>query len=419
MTPQHTAGDRRLRFLARTTATVLCLIVGFVCLPVAHAAPAYAAYLDQPAVNDDGTTGGGLNPVLPLDEPTLRRALEAARADGVPPRRYATLLHQYWLVVAVDNAGIDLAAWDPSRGPAAGERTFNQVYVNYLRLASGHPELWWAGLAGIAGGSFASGYFDMSDVGRVIDLPGIHQLGNAVADILRTTPEELVRGLPDDIRLLATEGPKLTVDDLAWYQIRLMTMQKHIFVDLVPMHEAYLAQGLAGIDEMHRAGILDDGLRTAWDSVAAGTRAGYIDALIRMTDREQNHVVADQWDVTAAGRGAMGRVLTYVSTVAGKAGVPGVRAPGVFRPATVTATAGPRTLSLRTPLPDWNWADRDARWTYITGDLVPRHIDMKSDAPLAAAVLAEPFWDKLARGRLLQRLPEVIADMTSQWQLTG
>ncbi|MFE3443411.1 hypothetical protein ACFXNW_10300 [Nocardia sp. NPDC059180] len=416
--PQHTAGYR-LRFLARTAVVLLCLLFGFASVPVAHAVPAYTPYLDLPAVNDDGSAGGGLNPALPLDEPTLRIALDQARADGVAPHRYATLLHQYWLVVAVDNAGIDLAAWDPGRGPAAGERTFNQVYVNYLRLASGHPEFWWAGLAGIAGGSFASGYFDMSDVGRVIDLPGIHQLGNVVADLLRHTPEELVRGLPDDIRLLATEGPRLSMDDLVWYQIRLMTMQKHIFIDLVPMHEAYLAQGPAGIDEMYRAGILDDGLRTAWDSVASGTRAGYIDALIRMTDREQNHVVADQWDVTAAGRGAMGRVLTYVSTVAGKAGVPGVRAPGVFEPATVTAELGGRTLTLRTPLPGWNWADRGARWTYITGDLVPRHIDMKSDASLAAAVLAEPFWDKLARGRLLQRLPDVIADMTSQWQLTG
>ncbi|MBF6345886.1 hypothetical protein IU409_20585 [Nocardia cyriacigeorgica] len=418
MTYQHTAGVR-LRFLAGTAIVLICTLFALASVPVAQAAPAYAAYLDLPAVNDDGSGAGGLNPALPLDASALRTALDQVRSDGIPPHRYATLLQQYWLVVATDNAGIELAAWDPSRGPAAGERIFNQVYVNYLRLASRHPEFWWAALAGIAGGSFASGYFDMSDVGRVVDLPAIHQLGNAVADLLRQTPEELVRGLPADIHLLATEGPRLTVDDLVWYQIRLMTMQKHIFVDLVPMHEAYLAEGLAGIEEMHRAGILDDGLRAAWHSVAAGTRAGFVDALIRMTDREQNHIVADQWDATATGRGSMGRVLTYVSTVAGKAGVPGVRAPGVFGPATVTVAAADRTLSLRTPLPNWNWADRDARWTYITGDLVPRHIDMKSDADLAAAVLAEPFPDKLARGRLLQRLPDVLADMTTQWQLSG
>ncbi|WP_405177293.1 hypothetical protein OG225_23345 [Nocardia sp. NBC_01377] len=53
------------------------------------------------------------------------------------------------------------------------------------------------------------------------------------------------------------------------------------------------------------------------------------------------------------------------------------------------------------------------------GDLVSRHIDMESDPALAATVLGESFWDKLARGRLVPRLPDLIADMTQQWQLAG
>lgn len=56
---------------------------------------------------------------------------------------------------------------------------------------------------------------------------------------------------------------------------------------------------------------------------------------------------------------------------------------------------------------------------YIMGDLVSRHIDMESDPALAATVLGESFWDKLARGRLVPRLPDLIADMTQQWQLAG
>ncbi|WP_107658163.1 hypothetical protein [Nocardia suismassiliense] len=416
MTHLATAG-RSTRLLARTFGIALCLVFGVAAIPAAHAAPAYADYLDLPAVNGDGAGGGGLNPALPLDEPTLSAAVDAARADGVSPRRYATLLHQYWLVVATRNAAIDLAAWDPARGVRANERTFNQVYVNYLRLTTQHPQFYWTGLAGIAGGSFASGFFDMSDVGVVLDVPGIHQLGDAVADLLRHTPPELVRELPADIRLLATEGSRLTTEDVAWYQTRLMIMQKHIFTDLVPMHEAYIALGMRGIDEMYEAGVLDDDIHTAWQSIAQGTREGNIDALIRMTDREQNKVIADQWDATAAGRAPIGRVLTYVSTIAGKPAVPGVRAPGVFAPATVRADLGGRTLALRTSLPDFNWADRDTRWTYITGDLVPRHIDMELNPALGTAVLGESFWNKLARGRLIPRLPELIADLTSQWQI--
>ncbi|MFF0529921.1 hypothetical protein ACFYT3_16165 [Nocardia amikacinitolerans] len=413
MTQRHTAG-RAVRAFA---GLFLCLLLGFGVIPAAHADPAYHGYLDLPSVNGDGEYGGGLNPALPLDEPTLRAALDQARADGVAPERYATLLHQYWFVVATDNARIDLATWDPSRGVRANERTFNQVYVNYLRLTTSHPEFYWAGLAGIAGGSFASGFFDMSDVGVVLDVPGIHQLGNAVADLLRGTPEELVGELPADIRLLATEGTRLSAEDVAWYQTRLMIMQKHIFTDLVPMHEAFVALGMPGIDEMYAAGIIDADIRAAWQSITTGTRDGYIDALIRMTDREQNRVIADQWDVTSAGRDGIGRVLTYVSTIAGKPAVPGVRAPGVFAPATVRADLGGRPVALRTALPAFNWADREDRWTYIMGDLVPRHIDMESDAVLAAAVLGESFWHKLARGRLVPRLPELLADLTARWQL--
>ncbi|MEV6321822.1 hypothetical protein AB0M45_11575 [Nocardia sp. NPDC051787] len=413
------AAGRAVRVFARAAGLSLCLVFGLGTQPTAHAEPVYAAYLDLPAVNGDGVGAGGLNPLLPLEESILAEAVRQARTDGVVPRRYATLLHQYWLVVATRNAAIDLAAWDPAGGARANERTFNQVYVNYLRLATQHPEFYWAGLAGIAGGSFASGFFDMSDVGVVLDIPGIHQLGNAVADLLRATPPELARALPEDIRLLATEGSRLSAEDVAWYQTRLMIMQKHIFTDLVPMHEAYVALGMRGIDEMYAAGVLDDDIRTAWQSIAAGTENGYIDALIRMTDREQNRIVADQWDETAAGRAPMGRVLTYVSTVAGKPGVPGVRAPGVFAPTTVRADVSGRTLALRAPLPDFNWADRETRWDYITGDLVPRHIDMETDRVLAGAVLGESFWSKLARGRLAARLPDLITDLTGHWQIAG
>ncbi|WP_159838120.1 hypothetical protein [Nocardia sp. CY41] len=411
--------SRTVRGYFRVVALFLCLVFAAGAASTARAEPAYTAYLDLPSLNGDGAGAGGLDPALPLDESLLAQALGQARADGVAPRRYATLLHQYWLVVATRNADIELAAWDPGRGPHANERIFNQVYVNYLRLATRHPEFYWAGLAGIAGGSFASGFFDMGDVGVVLDVPGIHQFGNAVADLLRATPPELARALPEDIRLLATEGFRLSAADVAWYQTRLMIMQKHIFTDLVPMHEAYVALGMRGIEEMYAAGLLDDDLRTAWRSIASGTGDGYVDALVRMTDREQNHVVADQWDETSAGRAPIGRVLTYISTVAGKPGVPGVRAPGVFAPTVVTADVGGRSLALRVPLPAFNWADRDARWSYITGDLVPRHIDLETDPALAGTVLGEAFWGKLARGRLAARLPDLLADLTTQWQISG
>lgn len=394
------------------------LLLTVLSAPVARAEPEYAPYLDLPAVNAEGERGGGLHPALPLAAAPLRAALDAARADGVDPHRYATLLHQFWLVTATDAASIDLAGWAPERGVAANSATFGQVYVNYFRIAHRRPDFYWAGLAGVAGGSFASGFFDIGDVSAVVSVPGIHQLGAAVADLLRSTPPELVALLPDDLATLATEGSRLTAEDLAWYQTRLLIMQKHIFLDLVPQHEAYLAGGLAAIDELAAAGVIDANARAAWTGIDSGTVAGRTDALVRMTDREQNRIVAQQWDATAAGRGRMGRVLSYVSTVAGKPAVPGVRAPGVYAPATVTADIGGVPTTLTAPLPAFNWADRDSRWDYITGDLVPRHLAFVADPAAAAASYAEPFAVKLARGRILARLPEVLADLTTQWRLT-
>ncbi|WP_327145098.1 hypothetical protein [Nocardia sp. NBC_01327] len=400
--------------LIRLAGLLTCLVLGLVSVPAAHAESTYAAYLDLPSVNGDGSAGGGLNPALPLDPAHLRTALDDARAAGVAPRHYATLLHQYWLTVATQNADIDLAAWDPARGVAANSPTFIQVYVNYLRLNNQHPDFYWTGLAGLAGGSFASGFFDMGDVANIVSVPGIHQVGGAVADLLRGTPADLLNLLPADIKALGTEGERLTADDLTWYQTRLMIMQKHIFIDQVPMHEAYVADGLAGVEEMYRAGVLDDNAVTAWRQLDGGTPAGLADAAYRMTDREQNQIIADQWDATSSGRGVMGRVMTYVSTVAGKAAVPGVRAPGVFAPTTLTAG----TMSLRTPLPNFNWADRDTRWNYITNDLLPRYLELSANQAIARPVLAEPFSDKLAEGRLVRRLPDLLGDLTAEWQLT-
>ncbi|MFC4126721.1 hypothetical protein [Nocardia rhizosphaerae] len=394
-------------------ALLLSLVLGALLAPPARAVPAYVAYLDLPARNGDGEYGGGLHPDLPLAAPPLLAALTEARADGISPARYATLLHQYWLVVATDNAAIDLAAWEPYRGVAANAATFPQVYVNYFRIAAADPDLYWAGLAGLAGGSFASGFFDVGDIATVLSVDGIHQLGTAVADLLRATPPELVAAVPADIAGLATLGPRLTAADLAWYQTRLMIMQKHIFIDLVPMHEAYLAEGMTAIDELAAAGVIDADMRAAWAGIDGGTPAGLADALVRMADREQNRIIADQWDVTAAGRDGMGRVLTYVTTVAGKPAVPGTRAPGRYDPVTVRAGG----LGLRIPLPDFNWADRHPRWDYITDDLLPRHHDLAANPAQAVAVYREPFPAKLARGRMLARLPELITDLTTQWQV--
>ena len=49
-------------------------------------------------------------------------------------------------------------------------------------------------------------------------------------------------------------------------------MQKKIFEDQAPMHEAYLAGGVAQIEEFYRARIIDAATLEAWRQIDAGRR---------------------------------------------------------------------------------------------------------------------------------------------------
>ncbi|MDI9915981.1 hypothetical protein [Rhodococcus sp. IEGM 1379] len=384
----------------------------------AHAAPTESQYLDLPEINQDGTSAGGLNPTLPLDRSELKSALSSARNSGIDPSRYATLLRQYWLVVGAENANIELANWDPQRGLAANRTTIDDVYVNYLRMTNAHPELYWSGMAGLAGVSFASGFYDLGDASTILSVNGVHQLADAAAGVVAAFPPGTTSPLPSDLQLLITQGPHTDSGDIDWYVTRLLTMQKHIFMDLVPMHEAYIALGSKGIEEFERAGLFDDNISQAWQGISEGTPDSLADALIRMASREQNQVIADQWDTTTQGRGSIGRVLTYVTTVAGKPAVPGTPAPGTYAPIEVTVNlAGART-AVTAPLPAFNWADREPRWSFIADELAPSYITaVQQHSRETQAILANPFTEMSARGRLIPRLPDLLYDLTTGWEL--
>ncbi|NMM90774.1 hypothetical protein B2J88_41705 [Rhodococcus sp. SRB_17] len=399
-------------------AVLAAAILATTAITQAHAVPTGSQYLDLPEINQDGTGAGGLNPALPLDRSELESALWSVRNSGVDPSRYATLLRQYWLAVGAENANIKLVNWDPQRGLAANRTTIDDVYVNYLRMTNAHPELYWAGMAGLAGVSFASGFYDLGDASTILSVNGVRQLADAAAEVVAAFPPGTTGPLPSDLQLLITQGPHTDSGDIDWYVKRLLTMQKHIFMDLVPMHEAYIALGSKGIEEFERAGLFDDNISQAWKSISEGTPDSLADALVRMASREQNQVIADQWDATTQGRGSMGRVLTYVTTVAGKPAVPGTPAPGTYAPIEVTVQAAGVKTAVTAPLPAFNWADREARWSFIADELAPSYITaVQQHSQETHAILANPFTEMSARGRLIPRLPDLLHDLTSGWTL--
>lgn len=392
--------------------------------PVARAAPTAppasgaATTLDRSAVenNPHGELGGGFSWDLPVDSATLRPMLEQARASGAPPASYGLLTRQYWLAVGAENTGIDLQQWIPEEGLAANLETVDKVYINYLRLANSGQDFYWAGMAGLAGMSFAAGFWDLDMVGDLLTVPFVHELGTATGGALAGLPWELAREMPADVHLLATVGPTLTRADIDWYLHRLLVMQRHIFMDMIPMHEAYAAEGLPAIEELAASGNYDDYVVDAWRMLNSGEPEALAEALLRMASREQNQVIADQWDATAAGRGDVGRVLTYITTVGGSPDVPGARSLGRFRPLTVHAEVNGQPMAVHTPLPAFNWADREPRWEYIEQDLVPRHRELVQDRPAEAdRVLGVVFRDRAEQNQILQRLLPFVSEMTSGW----
>ena len=409
---------RSQRVFGEVIAAFLVAVLAFVHLPAHVSAQPYAVYLDVAADNPHGESAGGFSTSMTTDRDELGAALDVVRAAGVAPERYGTLARQYWLVVGAQNAGIDLDEWEPARGLEANLETVDKVYVNYLRLYNSHDGFWWTGMAGLAGMSFAAGFWDLDEVGGVLTAPGVHEVGTGVGDALSGAPWELAAELPRDVRLLATAGPTLTRPDVDWYLHRLLIMQRNIFMDMVPMHEAYLAGGLPAVRELAAGGAYDEYALEAWRGLDEGSPDGRSEALLRMASREQNQIIADQWDATAAGRGDVGRVLTYITTVGGSPDIPGASTLGGFRPLSVRADVNGRPTVLHTPLPAFNWADREPRWEYIEQDLVPAFRSLVRDRPAEApGYLDVGFRPRAEQNRILARLPVFAGQMTTGWAI--
>ncbi|MFD9704157.1 hypothetical protein [Lentzea sp. NPDC059081] len=297
-------------------------------------------YLDLPLVNGNGEERGGVHPDLPYDRAELEQALTSYRDKGISPVRFKALLWQYWIVRAADEAGVRLADWDPQRGADTNRAVIFAVYDFYAKLYLTHPEsLRWMGFANMGAPAFAAGMLDLG-----------------------------------------------TVPELRWFSSMLMSMQKHIFMDLGAMHAAYLHGGVRAVEEMRDAGIIDPATTAAWADPAR--------AVLAFSSREQNIVIPDQFDRTRARLLPPGEVVTYAITVAGPMPVPGGKTPARYRPL------------LGGPLPAFNYADRTARWDFLSNDTVPAYERLSKDE--VRKIVMRPFADRVAEYRARARLLDLV-----------
>lgn len=407
-----------------TSATVAVGLPG-----VASADPASGAvsqdlqqYLDLPLVNRDAAHGpGGVNPALPYDEAELGALLDQARSAGVAPTRYAALLYQYRLVDVSNAAGIDLAQWDPRAGAEANRQNLIHSYKYYENLQLQHRELQWAGMGGLVGGDFGGGLLDFELLTGVYQYPGLSQAANAVVSrVLEAGGHEAAEQLPEGLRALAEVGATVTPEDLHWVLGMILVMQKNIFSDLMPMHQAYVTEGLPALEEMERAGLFGADIMNAWRDVASGDPGRIADGNGVLLRREQYTVIGDQWDQVRGYKGAVGEAITYATTIAATPSVAGVVPPREFHPIEITRPLPDgRTATITTPLPDWNWSVFDERWEYINAQLLPKYKAMvEDDWPGLAAQLSRPYAEQLQRGRPLQHIPELLSSAAAATKVT-
>jgi hypothetical protein len=375
--------------------------------------------IDLANTNPNGEFNGGVNPDLPLNQADLKRLLDEARKVGLDPKRYAALLQQYWLVKVADEAGIDLTKWDPAKGSAANLNNMLNVYTEYGKLFLAHPELQWAGMANMIGPAFDAGF---------MDLGAMKDFARQLADKIDHLPPGVKETLPPELVQFAKLGSNLSADELQFFEQKFLAMQKHVFMDQGSMHEAYATGGTAAIDEMYAAGLIDDNAKLAWHEVASGDPAQIKDGNTRLLSREQNQILDKQYDEMRNHDGPVGQVMTYGMSVVGSASIPNTRTPGEYSPLTfggdvtipgpVPFTHESLGVHVKTPLPDFNISDKDARWDYVTHDTLPAYQQLLQDHPdEARAIIASSVDDRMAQQRLAQRWPQLADDLLTNWDI--
>ena len=308
-------------------------------------------------------------------------------------------LREAWFRRALDSAGIERGSWHPGRGVEENRRTVEAVYGYYGRLFIEHPYLQWAGLAAMIGPAFYAGFRDLGVLPDAVRGAVIAALGRAS-------------------RRLAGRA----AGDLGFYETTFLAMQKKIFEDQAAMHEAYLAGGVAQIEEFYRARIIDAATLEAWRQIDAGRRDPAADTVAdgnrTLLFREQHDIIDRYYARMFAYRWPLGRTFTYLLTLAGTPSVPRARSFPQRYPLRVDARLPPIAISARTPLAGGNIALFADRWKLIDTDTLPAYLAFIRDHPdKARALVATPLSQRVTGYRLLARAGQLAAGALTRWDV--
>ena len=344
------------------------------------------------------------------DPEGTKEALDRAFDDGLfadDPVAYADYLEQYWIDQALQQAGIDPAEWDPSQGFDGNRDIVSAVYEYYGELYLANPDLEWAAMANMIGPSFAGGFADL--------------------DLARDVAQGVLAGSPllppphaGNLAVLAS----LSDADLAFYESTLLSMQQEIFFDQGSMHQAYVDGGIAEIERMHAAGVIDDNAMQAWYGINSGDPTRVDDGNHRLLWREQNQIIVDDYQ-TMYNHFPTGPAVTYGITLIGEPTIPGAQTFGEVFPVTFDVeTPGPHnipftgidnplqgTVTVTTPLPEGNVADQSSRWALIEQDTWPAFADLTDEE--IRAIVESDFDTRLDEARPVNNVDRIVARILS------
>lgn len=324
---------------------------------------------------------------LELDE--LEQLLDLARDAEIPATDYAEALEHYWESRALERAGIDPDEWDPNLGADAQRDIIEKVYTYYGELYGENDNLIWAGMANMIGPSFAAGFFDLAEFKDLADRVNDNLALRSMLDINPVTKV---------LSTMLAEAAGIGEDELGFYETTFLRMQKDIFFDLAPVHEAYLSGGYEAVEEMYDAGIIGRDVRDAWQKIDQGERTGD-DSLIEegnrdLLFREQSDVIDDYYE-QMRDREPSGELVTQFMTLIGAPSIPGAKGyPEVFG--------------------DGNIAELDDRWRLIEEDTLPAFLELwRNDRDRAGEIISSPVGDRIDDNRMKERFPPL------KWILDG
>jgi hypothetical protein len=320
-----------------------------------------------------------------------------ARDSSINPARE---LQERWLRVALQRAGIDHRRWRPGSGVARNIANIEAVYTYYGRLFLEHPHLQWAGMANVIGPAFYAGF---RDIGLLPD-------GARHAVLLLLGRRR--RALEDD-----------AAGELGFYETTFLTMQKKIFEDQAPMHEAYIENGIVELERFYDAGIIDAATLQGWRQIDRGRARGDDPRLLASGNcmlllREQRDIIDRFYLRMLSRRRPEGAFFTYLLTLAGAPSVPEAHSYSERYPLTIVASLPFAKVSIGTPLADGDIAVFANRWALIEEDTLPAYIAFIGDrTQKARELVSSPVGKRMQQYRLIRRLGKLLTAAFIHWSL--